>query len=185
MYYYRTALLKKVKLFLKNGGVIAYPTESCYGFGCDPFNFKAIEKVIKIKARNKTKGLIVIAGNKVQLKKLISPMEILNNPEIDKYWPGFYSLILPVSQKISKNLTGKHSKVAVRVTQHEGVQQLCHYLNMPLVSTSANKTSFKSIKTYRECLRQFGKQVMVLPGIIDFAKKPSSIIDWETGLILR
>lgn len=95
------------------------PTESCYGFCCDQFNFKVIEKVIKIKARNKTKGLIVIAGNKRQLKKLILPMEILNNPEIDKYWPGFYSLILPVSQKISKNLTEKHSKVAVRVTQHK------------------------------------------------------------------
>lgn len=186
MYFYSNDLIAKVRKHIKNGGLIAYPTESCYGIGCDPFNRKAIDKIIKIKLRNKQKGLIVIAGDKKQLAGLI-PASTLDNDEkeLNRYWPGPFSLILPVTNKVPKNLIGKHSKIAVRVTKHQLVQQLCKNLNLPLVSTSANKSGFKSIRTYRECKRQFGKQLMVLPGITNFNKKPSTIIDWDSKEILR
>lgn len=183
---YSKELLNKVKRHLKRGGVIAYPTESCYGFGCDPFNYKAIDKLIKIKQRTKDKGLIVIAGSIKQLQPLIKP---LSNSDIDKigrrYWPGPYSLILPVKPNMPSNLTGCHSKLAVRVSKHKLVQQLCSSLKQAIVSTSANKSGCPAIKSYRECQRQFGNQVMILPGLIGFAKKPSTIIDWETQKVLR
>lgn len=182
---YSKELLDKVKRHLKKGGVIAYPTESCYGFGCDPLNYTAIDRLIKIKQRTKDKGLIVIASSITQLQRLIKP---LNNSEINKisnYWPGPYSIILPVKPNIPKNLTGCHSKLAVRVSKHKLVQQLCTSLKQAIVSTSANKAGCPAIKSYRECQRQFGKKVMVLPGLIGFASKPSTIIDWETQKILR
>jgi len=185
MYRYSSELLLKVKNHIKNGGIIAYPTESCYGFGCDPFNYTAINKIINLKGRSKTKGLIVIAGSQKHLSGLIMPLSEKDKNEIKNYWPGPFSLILPVTKKVPQNLIGKHRKIAVRVTRHQLVQQLCNSLNMPLVSTSANKSGCRSIKTYRECIRQFGKDVMVLPGNTNFAKKPSTIIDWETKRQLR
>ena len=182
---YSTKLLRKVKRHLNEGGVIAYPTESCYGFGCDPFNYKAINKVIRIKGRSKTKGLIVIAGAQSQLRGLVNVPNLTNQEELAKYWPGFYSLILPVTRQVPTNLIGKHPKIAVRVSKHQLVKQLCNFLNIPLVSTSANKAGHISIKNYRECQRQFGNQVLVLPGLTKFAKKPSTITDWETRKVLR
>lgn len=187
MKFYSTNLLAKVRAHIKNGGLIAYPTESCYGIGCDPFNRIAIDRVIQIKGRKRSKGLIVIAGSQKQLKDLLSKEALSDsiNDKFDDYWPGPYSLILPVSNKVPNNLTGKHAKIAVRVTRHKLVQQLSQHLNLPLVSTSANRSGFKSIRTYRECKRQFGKKLMVLPGITNFSKKPSTIIDWETKKVLR
>lgn len=182
---YSAKLLQKVQAHLRKGGVIAYPTESCYGLGCDPFNYAAINKLIKIKGRSKTKGLIVIASATKQLHKLIQPIAGDQQHELAKYWPGFYSLILRVTAKVPRNLIGSHSKVAVRVSLHRQVKQLCDSLNAPLVSTSANKSGHYSIKSYRECQRQFGKKVLVLPGKIGNAKKPSTIIDWESQKILR
>jgi len=183
--FYSNRLLIKVRKHIKAGGVIAYPTESCYGFGCDPFNRKAIDKIIKVKGRSKTKGLIVIAGDLKQLEKLILPLTRNDLQEVSQYWPGPYSLILPVTRKVPRNLIGVHPRIAVRVSKHYLVRQLCDRLNLPLVSTSANKSGFKSIRTYRECKRQFGKKVMVLPGLTSFAKKPSTIIDWKSRKRLR
>jgi L-threonylcarbamoyladenylate synthase len=56
---------------------------------------------------------------------------------------------------------------------------------MPLVSTSANCSKIRPAKTYRECLRMFGDEVLVLPGLTSFAKRPSTVIDLETKRILR
>lgn len=185
MKYYPAALLHKVKHHLKQGGVIAYPTESCYGLGCDPLNYKAINKIIQIKGRAKTKGLIVIAGKISQLDRLIQPLSDRDLTEIKSFWPGFYSLLLPVKSGIPRNLTGIHHKIACRVTTHQQVRQLCNFLDMALVSTSANKSGQNSLKSTRECQHLFGTKVMVLPGLTQFAKKPSKIIDWQTRNILR
>lgn len=183
MKYIKQLELIKIKQHLKHGGVIAYATESCYGLGCDPFNYKAIAKIIKIKRRSKTKGMIVISGNKQNLSKVVSNK--LESKEFDKYWPGSYSIILPTQKTLPKNLTGSHRTIAVRVTRHKQVIQLTKFLGMPLVSTSANLSGMKSIKNYRECVRKFGTKVMVINGDTNFAKKPSTIIDWNTKKILR
>lgn len=177
--------LIKVKQHLKKGGVIAYPTESCYGLGCDPKNYKAINKVIRLKGRSKTKGLIVIAGNLRQIYHLTKKLSDNDISRLKQYWPGFYSIILPVNHHLPKNLTGKHNKIAIRVTKHNQVQQISNYIKSALVSTSANKSGKQSIKSYRECVQYFGKNVLVIKGDTMFQKKPSTIIDWQTKQILR
>lgn len=185
MYRYTNKILSNAYKHIKNGGVIAYPTESCYGLGCDPLNRKAIDKIIKLKRRSKTRGLIVIAGEIKQLESLLMPLKSKDYNDISKYWPGPFSLILSTKQNTPKNLTGQHQKIAVRVTKHQLVKQLCQFINMPLVSTSANISGHKAITNYRECQKKFGKSVLVLPGLTNFAKKPSTIIDWSTKKILR
>ncbi len=184
--YYPIGLLKKIKTHIVNGGVIAYPTESCYGLGCNPFDYKAVDKIIKIKERDPSKGMIVIASKQKQLEKLIQPIKLIDQLEIDKYWPGFITLVLPANLKnVPSNLLGKNKELAVRVSKHKYVIELCNYLNMPLVSTSANKSGHKPIKTYADCQKQFNHSVMVLPGLIGYAQNPSTIIDWQTRQILR
>lgn len=183
MKYIRHNTLIKIKQHLKSGGVIAYATESCYGFGCDPYNYQAINKILKLKKRSKTKGMIMIAGNRNNVANIISTN--VYSSEFDNYWPGSYSIILPLTKKLPANLTGKHKTIAVRITRHRQVIQLTKYLRKPLVSTSANLSGMKSIRNFRDCVSRFGKRVLVINGDTNFAKKPSTIIDWNTKKILR
>ncbi len=183
--YYKIGLLRRVKAHLKHGGIIAYPTESCYGLGCNPYNYKAINKIFKLKKRNKNKGFIVVAGELKQFNKLIKPMSKSQEKIIKRYWPGPYSIILQTKPSVPHNLTGKFKNLALRVSAQKNIQQLCGFLHYPLVSTSANRSKQVSTKNYRECVKQFGKSVFVLPSLIGFAKKPSTIIDIETNKIFR
>ena len=185
MFKYKYGLLQTINKHIKRGGIIAYPTESCYGFGCDPFNYKALKKILHLKGRTRIKGMICIAGNIAQINKLVTKLTAEELQQIKKYWPGFYSLILPSNAHVLKLLVGHHEKIAIRVSAHNEVKQLCDYLGIALVSTSANKSGHKSIKSYRECVRQFGSNVMVLPGMIGFAKHPSTIIDFKTMQKIR
>ena len=182
--YYSTTLLLRVKQHLATGGVIAYPTESCYGLGCDPFNYRAINKILQLKARSPDKGLIVVASKISQLSKLLSDLPA--EDAVQAYWPGRFTLVLPIKrQNVLPNLSGKHAGLAVRVSNQHYVKQLCDYLNAPLVSTSANSSGKISCKTYFECVTHFGAEVLVLPGVIDYLRSPSTIIHWATKQVLR
>jgi L-threonylcarbamoyladenylate synthase len=181
----KVGLLRQARARLRQGGVIAYPTESCFGLGCDPRNVRALERVLAIKARPNHKGLIVIAADIEQLRGLICPLTEEQLAELARYWPGHYTFLLPASRRVAPALRGHHDKIAVRVTAHGPAADLCRALGTALVSTSANRAGQKSLRTTRECQRAFGSRVLVLPGRIGKRRKPSTIIDLASGRVLR
>jgi len=181
----KAALLKTARAHLLRGGVIAYATESCFGLGCDPLDVRAIRRVLAIKARPNFKGLIVIAARVEQILPLVEPLTDAQMDELARYWPGPYTFLLPASRKVPPLLRGHHDKIAVRVTAHPDAAGLCSALGTALVSTSANRAGKRSLKTARACAREFGEQVLVLPGRIGKRRKPSTIIDFSTGKQLR
>lgn len=169
---------------LKTGGVIAYPTESCFGLGCDPMNPRAVQRILKLKGRPKSKGLIVIASCVDQLKPYVDA-PILRAAARSGHWPGAVSLLLPASRRCPAWLTGHHATLAVRITAHPGAAHLCNRLGMALVSTSANRAGNVALKHARDCQRVFGAQVYVTAGKIGTARRPSAIIDFATSRIIR
>ncbi|MEK6662317.1 MAG: L-threonylcarbamoyladenylate synthase [Pseudomonadota bacterium] len=173
-----------LRAHLKRGGVIAYPTESCYGLGCDPRNRAAVQKILRLKHRPWTKGLILAAANLQQIARFILPISATERAILDQYWPGPYTFLLPASNRAPKLLIGKHRSLAVRISAHPEVARLTRALG-PLVSTSANVSGAKPIKTYAEAQRAFGQDVWVLPGRIGKRKLPSVIIDLQSGKKLR
>jgi len=174
-----------LRAHLRAGGVIAYATESCFGLGCDPRNVDAIKKILRLKRRPWHKGLIVVASELAQLRQLVRPLTPEQRAFTQQYWPGPYTFLLPRTSRAPRALGGRHAKLAVRISAHPDVRRLCRALDMALVSTSANRAGFKPIKTARECRRQFGAEVMVLPGRIGKRKRPSVIMDVDTQKILR
>lgn len=179
------ALLRRAKAALRHGGVLAYPTESCFGLGCDPFNVRAIRRVLELKARPRHKGLIVIAASLEQVRPLIRPLSAAEQAELARYWPGPYTLLLPASHRVPSLLRGRHNKIAVRVTAHGEAAALCRALGTALVSTSANRAGQKALKSARACRHAFGHAVLTLPGRIGTRRQPSTIVDFETGRVLR
>lgn len=176
--------LSDLRAYLKNGGVIAYPTESCFGLGCDPRNRAAVKKILRLKHRPWHKGLILVAANLRQVQRHIQPMNQAQRQTLSRYWPGPYTFLLPTSKQAPKLVTGKHATLAVRVSAHPEVARLTRMLG-PLVSTSANVAGCKPLTRASDVRRAFGAAVRVLPGRVGKHKKPSVIIDLESGHKLR
>lgn len=171
---------------LRAGGVLAYATESCFGLGCNPFDVRAIRRILAIKGRPTHKGLIVIAANLQQLRPLIRPLTPAQLATVQRYWPGPYTFLLPASRRVPTLLRGRHDKIAVRISAHGEAAALCRALGSPLVSTSANRAGQKSLKSARGCRQAFSRQqVLTLQGRIGKRRKPSTIIDLDSGRVLR
>lgn len=177
--------IRHLRAYLKQGGVIAYATESCYGLGCDPRNARAVRRLLWLKRRPRAKGLILIGSEFAQFRRFIAPLPTALEARLHAWWPGPNTLLLPVSRRCPPWLRGKHSKLAVRVTAHAETARLCQALGMALVSTSANRWGQKPLKTYRACKLAFRDKVLVLPGHIGKRKRPSTILDPLSGSVLR
>jgi L-threonylcarbamoyladenylate synthase len=174
-----------LRAHLKRGGLIAYPTESCYGLGCDPRNPLALARLIRLKGRSEGKGLLLIADHFKRLQPFVRPLSAADRARMQRSWPGPVTWVVTASSTCPLPLTGGRPTIAVRVTAHPGAAHLCRALGMALVSTSANKSGRKPAKTAAECRRIFGAQVRVVAGRIGPRRRPSTLIDLATGTVLR
>lgn len=178
------AHLRDAQARYHGGGVLTYATESCFGLGCDPFSAKGLRQILAIKGRPNHKGMIVVAASLAQLKPLLAPLSAEDEQRLRQFWPGPITLLLPASPKVLPLLRGRHRQIAVRVTAHPDTAALCRVLG-PLVSTSANPAGQRSLTQYRACLRLFSRRTMVLKGRTGRARRPSTIIDFASGRVLR
>jgi len=173
---------------LEQGLVIAYPTEAVFGVGCDPDNQDAIALLLQIKQRPKSKGLILIAAEFAQLTPYIDVANISaeQKQRMLASWPGPVTWVVPASARCSSWLTGQFSTIAVRVSDHPLVQQLCLAYGKPITSTSANLSGLEPGRTAAEVADQLASQLAV---IVDAAVggrlQPSEIRDLISGEIVR
>jgi L-threonylcarbamoyladenylate synthase len=183
--YRSTATPRSITAHLKRGGVIAYPTESCYGLGGDPANHKAVQRILKLKQRPQRKGLILIASSYQQVTRYVQPLSPADQNKIRDDGAKAVTYLLPVRHSTPRWLRGEHETLAVRLTAHPFAKQLCRNVRSALVSTSANRSGQRPAKTHAECQRLFGKQVWVLRGRVGKRKQPSTIRAWSDGKIVR
>lgn len=180
---YKTS--RSLAAYLKRGGVIAYPTESCYGLGCDPRNRRAVQRILKLKQRPQRKGLILIASDYRQVAPYILPLDADGQVRLQQDGAQAVTYLMPAKPSCPHWLRGVHDTLAVRLTAHPVAQQLCRSAGHALVSTSANRSGMRAAKTYAECRRMFGDRVWVLRGRIGKRKRPSTIRAWAGDRIVR
>jgi L-threonylcarbamoyladenylate synthase len=170
---------------IKAGEVIAYPTEAVYGLGCDPLNQYAVMSLLEIKQRPIEKGLILIASSLEQLQ----PYLVLDSTIIDRInvtWPGPVTWVIPAQAWVPKWLTGDHDSLAVRVTAHPLVADLCRRFDGPLVSTSANRSARPAVKCARKLIKNFaGSDIFIVHGEVGGLQRETAIYDAETGKQFR
>ena len=171
---------------LRNGGVIAYPTEAVYGFGCDPFNQTAVTKLLTLKKRNPRKGLILVASNFAQIEHLIMPIAPQLLAHVLETWPGPFTWVFPASQLVPAWIRGDHNTVALRVSAHPIVKQLCDQFCGPIVSTSANLEGELPTRDYRATHIAFKDAVdVIIKGAVGKLARPTEIRDAITNEVLR
>jgi len=178
--------LNTAAAILRRGGVIAYPTESCFGLGCDPNNSSAVRRLLKIKRRSYRKGLILIAANVRQSHEFANIHGLPKQTEILNSWPGPNTWLLPPTHRVSRLVRGQHEKIAIRVTAHSIAAALCDVFGSTIVSTSANLQGKAALKTSVAVRREFGQRLdFVVSGNVGGDDKPSTIRDGLSGKILR
>lgn len=178
--------LWRLRTYLKRGGIIAYPTESCYGLGGLPTHTGAIRRIIRLKKRPQNKGLIVIGNTLQQLQPLLCRLPDDTQQQLQNIWPAPKTFVLPCHPKVHPMLRGiRRQQIAMRVPNHLVARQICREAKSALISTSCNRAKQMPCRNSKEARKRFGKQIWILGGQLGKRKKPSEIIDWSTKIQLR
>ena len=173
---------------LKNGGIVAFPTDTVYGLGGDVFNVATVQRIYRVKERSKNLPLPVLLADSTQLADIVASV-----PEIARYlmrhfWPGGLTLVLPKKDTLPDIITAGSNKVAVRIPDHVVPISLIRGLGVPIIGTSANISDKPSPVTAEEVEQQIGSQVDL---IIDMGRCPggleSTVVDvtGEIPVVLR
>lgn len=172
---------------LRRGGVIAYPTEAIFGFGCDPQNMIAVQRVLDIKQRSVDQGLLLIAADFAQIASYIAsdcPAAALELAQAS--WPGPHTWVFPASERAPTWITGDHGSIALRVTAHPVAAALCRAFESPLVSTSANRHGTAPARTSAQVEQDFAALVdAIVTGAVGQSENPTTIRDALSGEWLR
>lgn len=168
------------------GGVVAYPTEAVYGLGCDPMDEAAVMRLLEIKVRHWSKGLILIAADHVQLTDYVHPLPDVLMAPILASWPGPNTWLLPARGETPRWLTGRYETLAVRVTAHPIAAGICRAFGGAIVSTSANRSDHPPARTTLQVQLALGDAPdYVLAAPCGGSDRPSTIRDGRTGRVLR
>lgn len=167
-------------------GVIAYPTEAVYGFGCHPESDIALSRILKIKQRPWQKGMLLVASNIDQVIPYISIAGLSQLSCLKEHREYPVTWLLPVDSHVSPLLTGTHKKIAVRISSHPIVKALCDTADSAIVSTSANRAGIEPALYAHQVRSQFQLELdQVVAGNVGGFSKPSAIIDAETQTVIR
>jgi L-threonylcarbamoyladenylate synthase len=157
---------------LREGGIVAYPTDTVYGLGADPLNKRAVDKIYSAKKRPYNQPLPLLLADKSDLSKVASTLPDIVWKLAERFWPGGLTLVLKKSSWVPVHVTAGGDSIAVRVPNHAIPIALVQGLASPIIGTSANLSGRPSPVTAEEVREQLGEGVDL---IIDGGRCPGGI----------
>ncbi len=171
---------------LRDGEIIAYPTEAVYGLGCDPACKTAVHRVLALKRRPASAGLILIADRLDRFDSFTRPISSAERERVMSVWPGPVTWLFPKADAVPDWLAGEHATIALRLTAHPVCRALCASFGGAIVSTSANPRSAVPARRPAEVHHYFGSALCgVVEGELGSDSQPSEIRDLASGKIVR
>ncbi len=174
--------------FLKIGKTLVFPTETSYGLGCDATNQEAVNRIYKIKQRDKHKPFLVVVPTIEMAKKYLKWNDLLDELAT-KYWPGPLTVvgIAKSNSGLASGVITENNTVALRVTNNLIAKELSEKLNKPIVATSANISDTDRIYNGGKAEDIFLDESIQPDAILDFGQlpltKPTTLIDISGGEI--
>ena len=170
---------------LDAGGVVAHALEGVWGLACDPFEAGAVARVLRMKRRPVSKGLIVIAASPEPFSDELRGLSPTVCATVLASWPGAETWVVP-NRSFPAWITGGAPTVAIRVPAHAQARTLAERFGGPLVSTSANFSGWPPARSELTVRKHFGRTVdCVLPGATTGRRGPSRIRVAGSGAELR
>jgi len=159
-----TLSIKEAAQILRDGGLVAFPTETVYGLGANALDASAVAKIYEIKGRPETSPLIVHASSIAMARSLVSEWPREAEELAQRWWPGPLTLVLPKSPRIPGIVTAGLPTVGVRIPSHPVALELIEAAGLPLAAPSANRFKELSPTTAAHVRAAFGDTIPVLDG---------------------
>lgn len=173
--------IEKTFQVIKDGGIVIFPTDTVYGMGCNPYNANAVKKIYKIKSREKTKSLPVLAYS-LDIVKEIARVDTFTEKIMKKYWPGPLTLILELKDQELKKSLNLQNKIAVRIPDSDCTLKLLEKCEL-VVGTSANISGNASYTDPNNCIKNIKNYDLFLNGGTITSKGESTIIEIKNEAI--
>tara|TARA_Y100001936_G_scaffold69313_1_gene68328 strand:+ start:1763 stop:2407 length:645 start_codon:yes stop_codon:yes gene_type:complete len=169
-------LFAKTKKVLKAGGIIAFPTDTFYGLGADPFNKTAVDKIYKIKNRDSKKPLLLLIDSLEKLDELVEEPSKDSVKLIENFWPGPLTILFKPKSIIPENITT--GLLGLRQPGHAITRKLLSVLDHPLTAPSANFSGKIPATTAKQVALQLGNKLdLVLDAGTCKGEEPSTLVD--------
>lgn len=173
---------------LKQGGIVAFPTDTVYGLGACATNQQAVERVYEVKGRPQNMALPLLLAHVSQISEVAEPVPQIAWLLARNFLPGALTLVLPKSKTVPDFVTAGGTTVAVRIPAHPIPVALAEGLGAPVIGTSANLSGKPSALTAEEVYSQFGNKIdLVIDGGRCPGGRESTVVDatGETLVVLR
>lgn len=169
---------------IRHGGIIAYPTDTVYGIGCDPYNAEAVDRINQIKQRPSHKYFILLASDIQLVQPLINTSHAQQKLITQSTEPT--SWVVSARSNTPDWLTNKSGTITIRISQHPTIKKLCSALGFPVISTSANISGKKTATNGLELHQSFYKKVdKILLANQFISTKASKIIRLCDNYVIR
>ena len=170
---------------LAANGVLAYPTETVYGFG-GAIDSASVDRLVTMKHRPAGKPFLLLISGSEMIERLGLQLSRSASQLAARFWPGPLTLVLSGGERrVSPRLRGPEGGIAVRWTSHTGLQRLISAMGDPLTSTSANRPGLPPAMSAGDILSSWGTEVAagkirLLDGGALKASSPSTVVDCTT-----
>ena len=170
--------IEKIVNVYENGGIIAFPTDTVYGLGCNPFNSDSTSRIFELKNRDGGKKFPILGISKNELEKIV---DFNSNAKkiAENFWPGQVTLLLPIRKEVANKIEN-NGKLAVRVPGNECVLSILKHCKL-IVGTSANISGEKSILDSTELKMKLPNVDVLVDGGKIVSSGESTIIDFVNG----
>src|SRR6266705_171818 len=156
------------------GRLVAYPTDTVYGLGCNPFDQNAVSRVVEVKERHK--GALPILVNSMTAAKRLGEFNKTSLALAGRFWPGPLTLIVPLRAKLPAAVTDDSKLVGLRIPKHETALNLLDKCGSQIIGTSANGSGHPSPRTADEVVQELGGRIdLILDGGPSLLGKESTV----------
>ena len=179
--------LKEAISILKNGGLVAFPTDTVFGLGASTSSVDAIGRIYEVKQRPASQAMPLLLASIAEVESVAEDVSEIARTLMKHFWPGALTLIVKKAASLPDIITAGGSSVAIRIPNHPVPLALIKGIGTPLIGTSANRSGEASPLTVQEVARQLGGKIdliiddgtVELPGestILDTTVTPLRIV---------
>lgn len=180
------AVIRQAVAVLRNGGIIAYPTEGVFGLGCDPLDEQACARLAALKRRSTQQGVLLVASDFEQLRPWLGKTSDAALQRALATWPGPDTWVFARADDAPAWIAGRQAGIGVRVTAHPVAAALCREFGGALVSTSANRHGRPPARDAATVRAELGDALdFIVDAPVGQLARPTPITDAASGKRLR
>jgi L-threonylcarbamoyladenylate synthase len=163
--------------WLREGGIVAFPTDTFYGLAVDPSSARAVKRLFDLKERDGRMAVPLVAASVGQVERLCGRLNPLAARLAAQFWPGPLSLVVDSPASIAREVHGGRRTIAIRVPAHRLAQALCAAFGAPLTATSANRSGAPAVVSAGALAFEADEHLLVIDGGATTGGLPSTIVD--------